>query len=154
MAKKKTENIKAAPVLRSGGESKTKTYQIMDPWKDMDKVNFVDVKSVDGEITDVKVNGEPAGGGGGGGEFSTAEVTVIVEGDGDYNSIIAPLINGNQATGFGEPKDDTTIYTVILYKGTAKAEIDIKGGNFVVSGNITVNDRSLTITGDGTITIS
>ena len=48
MAKKKTENIKAAPVLRSGGKSKTKTYQIMDPWKDRDKVNLVDVKSVDG----------------------------------------------------------------------------------------------------------
>jgi hypothetical protein len=154
MAKKKTENIKAAPVLRSGGESKTKTYQIMDPWKDMDKVNLVDVKSVDGEITDVKVNGEPAGGGGGG-DFSTAEVTVIVEGDGDYNSITAPLIDGNQATGFGEPRDERTVFTVILYKGTAIAEIDVVGGEtpLTVSGNITINDRVLTITGDGTVTV-
>ena len=76
MAKKKTENIKAAPVLRANSESdqptptpeqtETRTYQIMDPWKDRDVVNLVDVKAVDGEITEVKVNGEPAGGGSGG----------------------------------------------------------------------------------------
>lgn len=70
MAKKKTENIKAAPVLRaqSGGDQPTptpeqtgtRTYQIMDPWKDRDVINLVDVKAVDGEITEVKVNGEPA----------------------------------------------------------------------------------------------
>ena len=66
MAKKKTENIKAAPVLRSQGSEQptptpeqtgTRTYQIMDPWKDRDVVNLVDVKAVDGEITEVKVNG-------------------------------------------------------------------------------------------------
>ena len=72
MAKKKTENIKAAPVLRSssGGDepapkqtrigpkqTRTRTYQIIDPWKDRDKVNLVEVKSVDGKITEVKVNG-------------------------------------------------------------------------------------------------
>lgn len=74
MAKKKTENIKAAPVLRAESEpptptpehTGTRTYQIMDPWKDRGVTNLVNVKAVDGEITDVKVNGEPAGGGGGG----------------------------------------------------------------------------------------
>lgn len=81
MAKKKTENIKAAPVLKagSGGEQPTpapeqtgtRTYQIMDPWKDRDVINLVDVKAVDGKITEVKVNGQPAGGGGG-----TATVTI------------------------------------------------------------------------------
>lgn len=75
MAKKKTENIKAAPVLRADAsgvqptptpeQTGTRTYQIMDPWKDRDVVNLVDVKAVDGEITEVKVNGQPAGGGGG-----------------------------------------------------------------------------------------
>lgn len=86
MAKKKTENIKAAPVLRAskpGGDEPTptpeqtgtRTYQIIDPWKDRDVVNLVDVKAVDGEITDVKVNGEPAGGGGG--EVPTVTFKVI-----------------------------------------------------------------------------
>lgn len=155
MAKKKTENIKAAPVLRDGNSNDpvvTKSYSIRDDWKDKDIVNYVAFKSVDGEVQDLTVNGQPAGGGGGG-EFSTAEVTVIVEGDGDYNSITAPLINGNQATGFGEPQDETTVFTVILYKGTAIAEID-GGTPRVVSGNITVNDRVLIITGDGTVTVS
>ena len=82
MAKKKTENIKAAPVLRAQDNEQltptpeqtgTRTYQIMDPWKDRDVVNLVDVKAVDGEITEVKVNGVPAGGGGGG----TATVQII-----------------------------------------------------------------------------
>lgn len=85
MAKKKTENIKAAPVLRSGGgeqpaptpeQTGTRTYQIMDPWKDRDVVNLVDVKAVDGEITEVKVNGEPAGGGGGGTTITTPNITI------------------------------------------------------------------------------
>ena len=90
MAKKKTENIKAAPVLRaqSGGgdqptptpeQTGTRTYQIMDPWKDRDVVNLVDVKAVDGEITEVKVNGQPAGGGGGG-DMLVANATYAEEG--------------------------------------------------------------------------
>ena len=68
MAKKKTENIKVAPVLSisSGGDEPTpeqtrtiRTYQIIDPWKDRDRVNLVEVKSVNGEITEVEVNGMP-----------------------------------------------------------------------------------------------
>ena len=83
MAKKKTENIKAAPVRANVGgdqptptpeQTGTRTYQIMDPWKDRDVVNLVDVKAVDGEITEVKINGEPAGGGG---EFPTVTFKVI-----------------------------------------------------------------------------
>lgn len=82
MAKKKTAetaNIKAAPVLRSGGDDPTpetpvitKSYSVRDDWKDINKVNYVAFKSVDGEITEVKVNGEPAGGGG-----NTATVQII-----------------------------------------------------------------------------
>lgn len=167
MAKKKTENIKAAPVLRAGGESKTKTYQIMDPWKDMDKVNLVDVKSVDGEITDVKINGEPAGGGGG--DFSTAEVTIDNSNNqGYYPPIYGSIIDSYKQGGFpptlldctgGEiaPSDPIQTYTVILYKGKAKLFVDTGSGDktITVSGNVTdIGSTTYIFTGNGTIRIS
>lgn len=71
MAKKKTAetaNIKAAPVLRDGNSNNpvvTKSYSVRDDWKDINKVNYVAFKSVDGEVQDLTVNGQPAGGGGG-----------------------------------------------------------------------------------------
>lgn len=76
MAKKKmaeTANIKAAPVLRAqgGGDDPTpetptvtKSYSVRDDWKDKGIVNYVAFKSVDGEVQDLTVNGEPAGGSG------------------------------------------------------------------------------------------
>lgn len=99
MAKKKTENIKAAPVLRAESEpptpapeqTGTRTYQIMDPWKDRGVTNLVDVKAVDGEITDVKVNGEPAGGGGGG----TATVQITANTAGRGIDVWGPVISNN-----------------------------------------------------------
>ena len=84
MAKKKTAetaNIKAAPVLRAGSGGGqptpetpviTKSYSVRDDWKDKDKVNYVAFKSVDGEVQDLTVNGQPAGGGGG--MFTTAKL--------------------------------------------------------------------------------
>lgn len=42
-----------------------KNYGIHDEWKDLNKVNDIDIKSVDGVIDSIKVNGEEAGGGGG-----------------------------------------------------------------------------------------
>ena len=83
MAKKKTENIKAAPVLRASGGGDdptpetpviTKSYSVRDDWKDINKVNYVAFKSVDGEVQDLTVNGEPAGGGG---EIPTVTFKVI-----------------------------------------------------------------------------
>ena len=41
-----------------------KNYGIHDVWTDLDKVNDVDIKAVDGVIDSIKVNGEEAGGGG------------------------------------------------------------------------------------------
>lgn len=40
-----------------------KNYGIHDKWKDLDKVNDIDIKSIDGVIDSIKVNGEEAGGG-------------------------------------------------------------------------------------------
>lgn len=68
MAKKKTAetaNIKAAPVLRDGNSNNsvvTKSYCVRDDWKDENKVNYVAFKSVDGEVQNLTVNGQPAGG--------------------------------------------------------------------------------------------
>ena len=103
MAKKKTAetaNIKAAPVLRaeSGGEQPTpetpvitKSYSVRDEWKDINKVNYVAFKSVDGEITEVKVNGQPAGGGGGG----TATVQITNNNAGKGVGVRGPIIINN-----------------------------------------------------------
>lgn len=178
MAKKKTENIKAAPVLRaqSGGDEPTptpeqtgtRTYQIMDPWKDRDVVNLVDVKAVDGEITEVKVNGEPAGGGGGGGDFSTAQVTIDNSNNqGSYPPIYGSIIDSYNQGGFPPtlidctggkiaPYDPIQTYTIILYKGKAKLSVDVLSGeNITISGNVTdLGSDNYLITGDGTITIT
>lgn len=68
MSKKKT-----APILRAQSEGEqptpetpiiTKSYSVRDDWKDKGIVNYVAFKSVDGEVQDLTVNGEPAGGGG------------------------------------------------------------------------------------------
>jgi len=85
MAKKKTAEkvkIESAPVLRAlGGDEPlpekpvvTKSYSVRDDWKDKGVVNTVAFKSVDGEVQDLLVNGEPAGGGSGG--ISTATVSI------------------------------------------------------------------------------
>lgn len=51
-----------------------KNYGIHDKWTDLDKLNNVDIKSVDGVIESVKINGEEAGGGSSG-EFKIANIT-------------------------------------------------------------------------------
>ena len=38
-----------------------KNYGIHDKWTDLDKLNNIDIKSVDGVIESVKINGEEAG---------------------------------------------------------------------------------------------
>ena len=52
-----------------------KNYGIHDEWKDLNKVNDIVIKSVDGVIDSIKVNGEEAGGGGGGGDYPTTTAT-------------------------------------------------------------------------------
>lgn len=168
MAKKKTENIKAAPVLRadSGGEQPTpeqtgtRTYQIIDPWKDRDVVNLVDVKAVDGEITDVMVNGEPAGGGGG----STATVQIINNTSGKGVGVRGPIIINNMIKTDMYDNHEWTInmgssntYTVPL----ASSGEDFYVTGIPVASNVIMtggcrwadDDHHFIITGDCTITI-
>lgn len=60
-----------------------KTYAVHDHWTDINKKNDVDIISIDGEITRIKVNGEDYGGGGGSSDFSIANMTIQVVGDGN-----------------------------------------------------------------------
>ena len=173
MAKKKTAetaNIKAAPVLRaqSGGEqptptpeqTETRTYQIMDPWKDRGVVNLVDVKAVDGEITEVKVNGEPAGGSGGG--TATVQITnnnspkgVNLWGPIIYNNVIMTDISRNGTWLVAAGSTDT--FTVPLATGGMQLYV---GGVPtspvpVITGGCTwdVDNQCFIITSDCSITI-
>lgn len=113
MAKKKTENIKAAPMLRaqSGGDEPTptpeqtgtRTYQIIDPWKDRDVVNLVDVKAVDGEITEVKVNGEPAGGGG-----DPETINIKIKNSSSHPIIVSAMIDSSGLTASRRVSNNST----------------------------------------------
>lgn len=183
MAKKKTENIKAAPVLRAdvGGDQPTptpeqtgtRTYQIMDPWKDRDKVNLVDVKSVNGEITDVKVNGVPAGGGGGGvpmfnitwnitnGPASVLPTCVLPSGQlccAVYDPQTSKYQTYNEDKGAQEIADGEHTLKYACFYPNGKIFIDFENGvNGNVTGytgNVTYDDMSFTISGDCSISIT
>ena len=128
-----------------------KNYGIHDKWTDMDKLNIIDIKSVDGVIESVKINGEEAGGGGSS-DFSTATVTVV----GNINACI-PYTTTIE---MGDPFDALVAVEQIvtngsqipLYKG--KLVIEIKH-EVTVSGNIeSLGNGMYLITGDCTITRS
>lgn len=168
MAKKKTENIKAAPVLRvqggGGGEQPTptpeqtgtRTYQIMDPWKDRDVINLVDVKAVDGEITEVKVNGEPAGGGGGG----IPETATVTFTNNNRVSTAVRYVRVNPNTGELSADQTNTIsqgnsQTINRILVGSMLYSSVAGTNSTsTTGDITTTDRqNFHINGDGTITL-
>ena len=65
-----------------------KNYGIHDKWTDLNKLNNVDIKSVDGVIVSVKINGEEAGGGGSWQTVFEDSVTTEIEGG-------APFAEGN-----------------------------------------------------------
>ena len=142
-----------------------KNYLINDKWLDIDKQNIVEIKSTDGVIGSVKLNGEEYGGSGGGGEsdFSTAEVTVN-----SSTSLMYKLELSNyydyENTGIMSPSiasgdiDGSIILNTILYKGQAMCifvPISANTPNISVSGNIQdLGQQTYIITGDCTITIS
>ena len=137
-----------------------KNYGIRDQWTNLDKLNNVDIKSVDGVIESVKINGEEAGGGSS--DFSTAEVTVV---GGDVKSSMPRCLYDSEAP-FNYYLDATgvsilepSIYTTVLYKGylVCKLVNIAVGGSISLSGNcqwIDEEEGLLFITGDCTITIS
>lgn len=169
MAKKKTAetaNIKAAPVLRSSGDDPTpvtpvitKSYSVRDDWKDKNKVNYVAFKSVDGEVQDLTVNGEPAGGGGGG-DLGTAEVTfnVSVEEYPEWygctiQEAMPPIFPNDCSTGTIRGSSGTV--TVITYKGYAQLRpLSTSGISISVTGSAQLGDFGMVyVTGPCTITV-
>lgn len=94
-----------------------KNYMINDKWLDIAKQNIVEVKSTDGVIGSVKVNGEEYGGGGGSSDFSTAEVTFISVSD-TYGANVTTVDNDSlkHETYEVSPQNPVTV-TIPLYKG-------------------------------------
>lgn len=152
-----------------------KNYGIHDKWMDLDKLNNIDIKSVDGVIESVKINGEEAGGGGG--EFKIANITWVnlPETFDDYE-IRSGLLLVKTEEGFENYNDvydfiETLILWDDVWSVSPKAMVTTKQpenvGDFavwlqpyqehnfsVVSGNAFIWDRGVIIYGDCTLTIS
>lgn len=161
MAKKKTAEkakIEAAPVLRAlGGEDPTpetpvitKSYSMRDDWKDKGVVNTVAFKSVDGEITDLLVNGEPAGGGG----TDTAKVTIINSSANSGLNINIDTVLKDRSGEYNLPAD--TWFAPGTYEGSINAgqtkQIDVviippNGGAMVFFSAV---DHTYSVTGSAT----
>ena len=112
-----------------------KNYGIHDKWTDLDKLNNVDIKSVDGVIESVKINGEEAGGGGSS-DFSTATMTLDT---GDRFKVAGAFITPDGTTTFGGTNFADGDYQLILYKGTGEVFMENWDSElFAITGNITM----------------
>jgi len=135
-----------------------KLYSVHDHWTDINKKNDVDIESIDGVITGIKVNGEDYGGGGSS-DFSIANVTVINKASNTFQ-LFMPYIFGNKmyAITNSQEFESGDVLQVPLYKGSIEAlslnsdaKLRITGvGNVITS----VKGDVVGITGDCTITIS
>lgn len=155
-----------------------KNYGIHDKWTDLDKLNNVDIKSVDGVIESVKINGEEAGGGGGSnGEFKIANITWtnLPESFDDHSKCSGCLLV-KTADGFEDYYDIYDFSELILqwddeWATSPKAIVTTKqpenvgdiavwlqpyqAHDFaVVSGDAFIWNRGVIIYGDCTLTIS
>lgn len=132
-----------------------RNYGIHDKWTNINKVNNVEIQSVDGVIENILVNGEPAGGGGGG-DFTVANVTITQIGE-HYADLSGCCCYTEDDENFSAAfLDYEVVNKVILYKGSAMVNVNNRQGTITVSGNAVYNESSETImvTGDCTITIS
>lgn len=142
-----------------------KNYGIHDKWTDLDKLNNVDIKSVDGVIESVKINGEEAGGGGSS-DFSTTEVTINNESGTTIPVMYIENVIEENALGEESPAGvfnavynigSTASIRVPLYKGGALWLIgdELLDYEISVSGSATkVASAIYHITGNCTITLS
>lgn len=110
------------------------------------------------DLFDVVVAKKLSGGGGGGSnDFSTAEVTVV---NNSVNEVELPIIYVG-STPMGDvllssvayiDAQDTQTINAVLYNNNAF--VDVYGLNVSVSGNASIGNDAVIITGDCTITIS
>ena len=143
-----------------------KTYGVHDQWVDLDRTNDVEIKSTDGVIDSVKINGEEQGGGGGGSsDLSTAIVTLRLGETSvpglEYASLNNTLTLDDEIWTIEPetliPPINTTTKTVVLYQGkTYLFDNMIENAIESVEGNITYDDDNVwyVITGDCTVVLA
>lgn len=93
-----------------------KLYSVHDHWTDINKKNDVDIESIDGVITGIKVNGEDCGGGG----LKTKEVNLYDE----YPNIKSFIDNlaDDQLTSTNLEVNVDSIFTTEFYIGVRDIE--------------------------------
>lgn len=96
------------------------------------------------------------GSGGGSSDFSTAKVTII--GHNDARGFLPPsfpyVADNNTSVTMGVQEENSHIYTVVLYKGSAWGVV--RGADTIaMTGGVELSqdEEHLTVTGDGTLTI-
>lgn len=105
--------------------SVTKMYSVQDKWTDLEKENIVDFTSIDGVVTQARLNGVPVGGGGG--NFTTAEITLnLTPPEGvDITALFAhdaEIVFPSEYATYKASNiyaDENNKLTVLLYNGTA-----------------------------------
>lgn len=157
-----------------------KLYSVHDHWTDINKKNDVDIESIDGVITGIKVNGEDYGGGES--DFSTAEVTYrltfeALEEEETGVRFTPPVAIANNEITIGSSfipvgdipqgstsvdikcstplyKNKTTALVAILAMATGTSNYVYQGGPITATGNATITGAAIAnITGDCVITI-
>ena len=129
-----------------------KSYNISDDWKDLGIYNEVSVRSADGAISNIKVNGEEYGGGES--DFSTAEVTFICsDGEPDITTQVINIQDDGIYSILHITQSTQTV-TVPLYKNKLSCTVppfsmsvtsisgNITGSQmngYIISGNCTIN---------------
>lgn len=135
-----------------------KLYSVHDHWTDINKKNDVDIESINGVITGIKVNGEDYGGGES--DFSTAEVTLVGK-DGSVAGDVYLSTAAEESPAASVPRvnfiaNESHTYNAILYKGSAAALVANPAHTIEsITGDAQkLSPGAILITGDCTITIS
>ena len=110
------------------------------------------------DLYDIAVARKLSGGGGGGGssDASTATITLVDPGEMGY-ILLGPFYSESHETAKPKCFTDDGEVGVLLYKNSAQVDatnVLEEGGTISVSGNATLEDAFVIITGDCTITVS
>lgn len=99
--------------------------------------------------------GEQLGGGGGGGssDFSTAQVTVSLSSLGQVVFLPNTIDDEGYEAVYSDIQGSGT-YNVVLYKGRCVGTVNLGGVQVSATGNIEIDGTAITVTGDGTITVT
>lgn len=128
-----------------------KSYGIHDKWTDLDRVNNIEIKSNDGVIEEITVNGEPAGGG----DITTATVTIINNLSRTFECC-TPYMYVDFSAGFLRVNSDKskTVQVLLYEDGANFTPLTTPLPTITTTGAITEESGYYTITGDCTITVS